>query len=137
MSKRKIIRAMHKTISNKILEINNIINRTLQQLVCETSKQVRFLFDRYIKKNLLLFYFKKAITIMLRKSNKKNYFKFLIFRSIVLLNILNKVLKLIILKRLRYTIKAHKILLNTQIKIRKQYLIDTILQLITKKIYTI
>jgi len=33
MLKRKVIRAMHKTISNKILEINNVINCTLQQLI--------------------------------------------------------------------------------------------------------
>jgi hypothetical protein len=83
------------------------------------------------------FYFKKTITIMLRKSRKKNYFKSLFFKLIALLNILNKILKLIILKRLRYVIKTYNTLLRTQIKIRKQRLINTTLQLITKKIYTI
>jgi hypothetical protein len=34
MSKRKVIRAMHKTTSNKILKINNVINCVLQQLIC-------------------------------------------------------------------------------------------------------
>ena len=33
MLKRKVIRAMHKTTSNKTLEINNVINRTLRQLI--------------------------------------------------------------------------------------------------------
>jgi len=74
---------------------------------------------------------------MLRKSRKKNYFKSLFFKLIALLNILNKILKSIILKRLRYVIKTHDILSNTQIRIRKQRLIDTMLQLIIKKIYTI
>jgi len=82
-------------------------------------------------------YFKKAITIMLRKLDKKNYFKSSIFKSIALLNILNKVLKLIILKRLCYVIEAHNTLSNTQIKARKQHLVDTILQLIIEKTYTI
>jgi len=47
-----------------------------------------------------LSYFKKTITIILRKLEKKDYLKLLSFRFIILLNILNKMLKLIILKRL-------------------------------------
>jgi len=42
-----------------------------------------------------------------------------------------------ILKRLYYVIKAYSTLLSIQIKIKKQRLIDTMLQLITKKIYII
>ncbi len=63
-----------------------------------------------------LFYFKKTITIMLRKSRKKNYFKLLFFRLIALLNILNKILKSIILKHLCYVVKTYNTLSNTQIK---------------------
>ncbi len=74
---------------------------------------------------------------MLRKSRKKNYSKSLFFKLIALLNILNKILESIILKHLRYVIKTHDTLLSTQIRIRRQRLIDTTLQLITKKIYTI
>jgi hypothetical protein len=60
-----------------------------------------------------LSYFKKMITIILLKLRKKNYFKLLFFKFIALLNILNKILELIILKRLRYVVKTHNILLNT------------------------
>jgi len=74
---------------------------------------------------------------MLRKLRKKNYSKSLFFKLIVLLNTLDKILKLIILKRLYYVVKTHNILLNTQIKVRRQLLINRTLQLITKKIYTI
>jgi len=84
-----------------------------------------------------LSYFKKTITIMLRKLRKKNYSKSLFFKLIVLLNTLDKILKLIILKRLYYVVKTHNILLNTKIKVRRQRLINRTLQLITKKIYTI
>jgi len=56
---------------------------------------------------------------MLRKSRKKNYFKLLFFKLIALLNILDKILKSIILKRLCYIVKTHNILLNTQIKVKK------------------
>jgi len=74
---------------------------------------------------------------MLCKLRKKNYSKLLFFKFIVLLNILNKILESIISKRLCYIAKTHNTLLNIQIKAKKQCLIDTILQLITKKIYTI
>ncbi len=74
---------------------------------------------------------------MLRKLKKKNYFKSLFFKLIALLNTLNKILKLIILKCLCYVVKTHNTLLNIQIKAKKQRLINTMLQLIIKKIYII
>lgn len=52
-----------------------------------------------------------------------------------MLNILDKVIKLIILKCSYYIVEAQNILLSIYIKIKKQYLIDTILQLIIDKIY--
>ena len=136
MLKRKVIKAMHKTTLDKTLEINNIINCALRQLICIVLSQVRFLFNKYIKKKMQLSCFKKTITIMLCKLRKKNYSKLLFFKFIVLLNILNKILESIISKRLCYIAKTHNTLLNIQIKAKKQCLIDTILQLITKKIYT-
>jgi hypothetical protein len=50
---------------------------------------------------------------MLRKLKKKDYSKLSSFRFIALLNTLNKMLKLIILKRLCYVVKTYIILLNT------------------------
>ena len=41
---------------------------------------------------------KRVITIILKKSKKSNYSNLLIYRLIVLLNILGKVLKIIIIK---------------------------------------
>jgi len=38
MSKRKIIKATHKVTLNKTFKINEIINRTLKQLVCVVLK---------------------------------------------------------------------------------------------------
>ncbi len=82
-------------------------------------------------------HFKRVVTIVLRKLDKKNYSKLFVFKSIALLNTLKKALKSMISKRLRYVIEKAKTLLDTQIRIKQQKLINTILQLITKKIYTI
>ena len=68
---REIIEIIYKINLNKIFEINKIINKALQQLTCIIFKQIRFLFDKCIKKKIQSLYFKKIITIMLRKSKKK------------------------------------------------------------------
>jgi len=70
------------------------------------------LFNKYIKKEIQLFYFKKTIIIILRKLEKKDYIKLSSFRFITLLDILNKILELIILKRFRYVVKVYSILLK-------------------------
>ena len=74
---------------------------------------------------------------MLRKSNKKNYTKSLLYKLIALLNTLNKMLKSIILKYFRYVVKTLNTFLNIQINARKQQSINMILQFITKKIHII
>ncbi len=84
-----------------------------------------------------LFYFKKTIIIILRKLKKKDYLELSSFRFITLFDILNKMLELIILKRLYYVVKIYNTLLDTQIRVRRQRLIDTMLQLIIKKMHTI
>ncbi len=79
---------------------------------------MRSLFAKYINKKIQSIYFKRVVIIVLRKLDKKNCSKLFVFKLIALLNILKKVLKLIILKRLRYVIEEAKTLLDTQIKVR-------------------
>ena len=46
----EIIKIIHKINSNKTFEINEIINKRLQQLTRVVVKQIYFFFDKYIKK---------------------------------------------------------------------------------------
>ena len=137
MTCRKIIKAVYKVNSNKVSKINEIINKALRQLVRIIIEQIRSFFDKCIKENIQLSHFKKVFIIMLQKSGKKNYIKSSSYKSIALLNILNKMLKSIVLKRFRYAIKTLNMFLNIQMNVRKQRSINTILQFITKKIHTI
>ena len=82
-------------------------------------------------------HFKRATTIVLRKLSKKNYSKLFVFKLIALLDTLKKTLESIMSKRLRYVVEKARTLLSTQIRIKRQRLINTILQFITKKMYTI
>ena len=112
MTHHEIIKVIHKINLNKTFKINEIINRTLQQLVRVIVKQIRFFFDKCIKKKIQSSHFKKTFTIMLRKSKKKNYLKFSTYKSIALLNTLNKMLKSIMFKRIQYVVKTLKTFSN-------------------------
>ena len=57
---------------------------------------------------------------MLRKLKKKNYIKSSLYKSIALLNTLNKILKLIISKRFQYIVETLNTFSNIQMKARKQ-----------------
>ena len=74
---------------------------------------------------------------MLRKSNKKDYIVIKVYRSITLFNIINKLLKLIMSHKFSLLIKTNHILLKTQINVRKNKLIESVLQLLTKQVHII
>ena len=72
----------------------------MRRLVNDVSKQVCFLFKKCLQKKIQSTQFKSAITILMQKSNKKDYFNTKIYKSIVLLNTLSKILKFIVFEHL-------------------------------------
>ena len=52
MTRHEIIKVIHKISSNKTFKINKIINKTLQQLARVVVKQIRFFFNKCIKKRI-------------------------------------------------------------------------------------
>ena len=74
---------------------------------------------------------------MMWKLNKKNYFNAKIYKSIVLLNTLSKILKFIIFEHLWNIIEVCDLILNIQMRVCKYRSIDTTLQLIIKKIHIV
>ena len=99
MTCHEIMRIVYKINLNKMSKINKIINKTLRQLARIIIKQIYFFFNKCIKENIQSLHFKKIFIIILRKLNKKNYTKLSLYKSIALLNILNKMLKSIMSKR--------------------------------------
>ena len=108
MTRCEIIKIIHKINLNKAFEINKIINKALRQLADVIIKQIHFFFDKCIKKKIQLLHFKKVFIIILRKSRKKNYVRFLLYKSIALLNTLSKILKSIVFECIRYVVKMLK-----------------------------
>ena len=52
MTHREIMKVIHKINLNKTFKINEVINKTLRQFVRVVIKQIRFFFDKYIKKEI-------------------------------------------------------------------------------------
>jgi len=73
----------------------------------------------------------------MQKSDKKDYFNAKIYKLIMLLNTLSKILKFIVFKRLQNIIEAYDSILNIQMRVHKHRSINMTLQLIIKKIYTV
>ena len=83
MTRCEIIKVIHKINLNKIFEINKIINKILRQLARVVVKQIYFLFNKYIKKNLIIAFQKdfynnvakieKKIMRNLRRINRSHY----------------------------------------------------------------
>ncbi len=73
----------------------------------------------------------------MQKSDKKNYFNAKIYKLIVLLNMLSKILKFIIFKRLQNVVEVCSLILNIQMRVCKHRSTDTTLQLITEKIHIV
>ena len=134
---REIRRVIEKTISNKISNLNDISNKVIRSVIEIVNEQILSLFERRLRDNVQSVHFKRVATILLRKSNNKDYTNLKLYKSITQLNTLNKTLKSIISKRIRYVVEMHAILSNTQVKVKKQRFVDTALHLITKKIHTI
>jgi len=109
---REIKRVTHKATLNKTLKYTNYTNKVIRKLVNNASKQIRFLFKRCFQKKIQLTQFKSAITIVLRKLSKKDYFNARAYKLIALLDTLNKILKFIISKRLRSVVEVYDTILN-------------------------
>ena len=137
LTNKKMRRAIKKMISNKTLNLNDILNKIIRSAMKIIDDQIRSLFERCFRNKVQSIHFKRVATILLRKSNNKDYTNFKSYKSITLLNTLSKTLKSIISKRIRYVVETHATLSNTQMRVKKQRFVDTALQLITKKIHTI
>ncbi len=134
---RKIKRIIYKMMLNKILKHTEYINKIMRRLVNDASKQIRSLFEKCLQKKIQSTQFKSAITIVMQKSDKKNYFNVKTYKSIVLLDTLSKILKFIIFKHLWNIIEVCNSILNIQMRVHKHRSTDTTLQLITEKIHII
>ena len=81
--------------------------------------------------------FKKAQTIVLRKSKKSDYIDSKTYRFIALLNIMNKTLKSIMIKRLSDIAETYHMLSNVQMRARRKRFVISALNLLVDQVHVV
>jgi hypothetical protein len=135
--KNEIRQTIKRCKSNNASESNDILNRILKILVNKLMTHLMSLFRVCVALNYHSRCFRETHIIVLKKSKKKNYTDVKTYKSIALLNTLDKVLKSVIARRINDLTKIHDLLLVCQMNERKNCSCETILKLLTKQIHTI
>ncbi len=133
----EIKRTIKRCKLNNASRSNDISNRVLKVLVNKLISHFLNLFKVCVELSYHSLCFRKTHIIALKKSKKKNYTNIKTYKSIVLLNILDKTLKSIIAQRINDLTKTHDLLLINQINERRNRSCETILELFIEQIHTI
>jgi len=119
------------------LSASDISNKVLQASLAELISVLTSLFNACVTHKYYSKQFKKTQTIVLCKLKKSDYIDSKMYRLIALLDIMNKALKLIMIKRLSDIVETHHMLSNAQMKVRrKQFMIST-LDLLIDQVHTV
>ncbi len=123
--------------ADKALNISDISNRTLQTNLAKLTLILMSLFNACVTHEYHSKQFKKAQMIVLCKSKKSDYTDSKTYQFIALFNIMSKVLKLIMIKRLNNITEIHHMLSDAQMRVRcKRFMIST-LNLLVDQIHTV
>lgn len=93
------------------------------------------IYNVYLKKNYYLEHFRSAITIVLRKLDKSNYFTIAFYYFIAFFNTISKTFEFLLIKKISYLTKTYKLLSHTHIKAKRFILTKYALHYLVKKIY--
>jgi hypothetical protein len=122
---------------NNVLEFNDISNKILKILCTNLMFSLMSLFRICVELNYHSFCFKIAHIIAFKKFNKKTYFDVKTYKFITLLNTLNKILKLIIIRRMNNLMKTHDMFFASQMSDRKNRNCETTLKLFIEQIHIV
>ena len=118
ISENEVRQTIKRIKANKASDITYISNRVLQTDFAKLTLILMSLFNAYVTHEYHLKQFKKAQTIVLYKSKKSDYTDSKTYQLIALLDIMSKVLKLIMTKRLSNIAETHHMLSDAQMKVR-------------------
>ena len=81
--------------------------------------------------------FREAKTIVLKKLKKSDYIFFKVYKSIALLNTINKMLNSIMINKITELAKKNLLLSKSQMRAKRKKEIETTLKMLTKEIHAI
>ncbi len=123
--------------ADKASDTSNISNRALQVSFAELISVLMSLFNACVIHKYHLKQFKMIQTIVLCKSKKSNYIDLKMYWLIALLDIMNKALKSIMIKRLSDIVETHHMLSNAQMKARCKQFMILMLNLLINQVHTV
>jgi hypothetical protein len=137
ITKNEIRQTIKRCKWNNVSEFDDILNRIFKLFVDKLMSHLMNLFRVCVALNYHSRCFREIHIIALKKSRKKNYTNVKTYKSIALLNLLDKVLKSMIARRINDLTKIHDLLFVNQMNKRKSRNCETILKLLTKQIHKI
>jgi hypothetical protein len=122
---------------NNASEFDDISNKILKNFCAKIMLSLISLFQAYVELNYHFLCFRIAHIIVLKKLNKKNYSNVKMYKFIILLNTLNKILKSIITRRINSLMKTHDMFSISQMSDRKNRSCETALKLFIEQIHIV
>ena len=119
-----------------ISENDDIINRVLKWSNDIITFHLQRIFNVSLNQEYCSKHFRKSITIALRKSQKKFYSLVSSYRSIVLLNIISKIMKFILIRRINFLAKNYNLLSRTHFDVRKEVFTKHALHYMIERIHS-
>jgi hypothetical protein len=137
ITEREVKKILRRLVFNKTSSLDEISFRILRACFKTLTIILISFFQSCIELSYHSNVFKIINIITIKKLEKDDYIILKIYRFIALLNTLNKFLKSIIDKKIFYLTKTHRLLLDTQMRIKRSKFIKTILKLLTKQIHIV
>ncbi len=137
ISENEVRQTIKRIKADKASDISDILNRALQTSLTELILILMSLFNACVTHRYHSKQFKKIQTIVLHKLKKSDYTDSKTYRLIALLDIMNKALKSIMIKRLSDIIEIHHMLSDAQIRARRKRFMISTLNLLVDQIHMI
>jgi hypothetical protein len=137
ITKREVLKIIRRIALDKISSLNEIINKLLKTCALIMMQLLTSLYVVCIQQTYHSKAFKKVNIITLKKVDKNDYTISKTYRSIALLNIIEKILKFIMSKKISWIAETHRLLLDTFMKCRKSRSIETTLKFFTEQIHIV
>jgi hypothetical protein len=137
ITKRKMLKIIKRIVFDKISNFDEIIKKLLKICAFIMMQLLTSLFVVCIQQTYHSKTFKKINIITLKKIDKKDYTISKTYRSIALLNIIEKILEFIMSKKISWIAKTHRLLFDTFMKCRKNRSIETTLKLLIEQIHIV
>jgi hypothetical protein len=137
ITKRKMLKIIKRIVFDKISNFVEIINKLFKNCAFIVMQSLILLFVVCIQQTYHSKAFKKVNIITLKKIDKRNYTISKTYRSIVFLNIIEKILEFIMSKKISGITKTHWLLFDTFMKCRKNRSIETISNLFIEQIHIV